>query len=203
MKIAEKTLAGSIQQKRNVPWEYLPWDVFLFQGVFMKSVLKSYSGFMDVLEKILRWIIGISMVVMVAVIFYQVVLRYVFHNSNIWSEELARYLMCYVVLFGAAIAIRKCSHLQVDFLINMLPERARCIAMTICTLAGDAFLVFFLIHGISLCQGTTNSISSGTGIPMSYVYACLPIGAVLMLLASVEVILKELVKFTELGEKGA
>ena len=169
----------------------------------MKNILSSYSKFMDVLEKILRWIIGIAMVVMVAVIFYQVVLRYIFQNSNIWSEELARYLMCFVVLFGAAIAIRKGSHLQVDFLINMLPERARCIAMVICTLAGDGFLVFFLIHGISLCQGTTNSISSGTGIPMSYVYACLPIGAALMLLASLEVIMRELVKFEELGKKGA
>ncbi len=169
----------------------------------MKNILSSYSKFMDVLEKVLRLFIGIAMAVMVAVIFYQVVLRYVFHNSNIWSEETARYLMCFVVLFGAAIAIRKGSHLQVDFLINMLPERARCIATVLCTLAGDAFLVFFLIHGISLCKGTTNSISSGTGIPMAYVYACLPIGAVLMLLASVEVIMKQLVKYEELGQKGA
>ena len=156
----------------------------------MKNFLNGYTKFMDVLEKILRWILGISMAVMVAVIFYQVILRYVFHNSNIWSEELARYLMCYAVLFGAAIAVRKGSHLQVDFLINMLPE-------------GDAFLVFFFIYGISLCSGTVNSISSGTKIPMAYVYACLPIGAVLMILASVEVILKELVKYNELGRKGA
>ena len=97
----------------------------------MKNFLNGYTKFMDVLEKILRWILGISMAVMVAVIFYQVILRYVFHNSNIWSEELARYLMCYAVLFGAAIAVRKGSHLQVDFLINMLPERARCIAVTL------------------------------------------------------------------------
>ena len=51
----------------------------------MKNFLNGYTKFMDVLEKILRWILGISMAVMVAVIFYQVILRYVFHNSNIWS----------------------------------------------------------------------------------------------------------------------
>ena len=190
--------------KTNIPWGHIHGMFSLSEtGDNMKNFLNGYTKFMDVLEKILRWILGISMAVMVAVIFYQVILRYVFHNSNIWSEELARYLMCYAVLFGAAIAVRKGSHLQVDFLINMLPERARCIAVTLCTLAGDAFLVFFFIYGISLCSGTVNSISSGTKIPMAYVYACLPIGAVLMILASVEVILKELVKYNEFGKKGA
>ncbi|MDD5832733.1 MAG: TRAP transporter small permease [Clostridiales bacterium] len=167
----------------------------------MKQILSCYSGIMDVIEKILRCLIGIAMAVMVAVIFYQVVLRYVFNNSNIWSEELARYLMCYVVLFGAAIAIRKGSHLQVDFLINMLPERARSLAVIACTIAGDAFLVFFFIHGISLVQGTFKSISSGTGIPMAYAYMCLPIGAVLMVMASIEVILKEADSFIESGKE--
>lgn len=36
---------------------------------------------------------------------------------------------------------------------------------------------------------------------MSYAYACLPIGGILMILASVEVILKELAKFIDLGHE--
>ena len=72
----------------------------------MKALLNVYSKIMDVIDKILRVIVGIAMVVMVIVIFYQVILRYVFNASNIWSEELARYLMCYSVLLGAAIAVR-------------------------------------------------------------------------------------------------
>ena len=36
---------------------------------------------------------------------------------------------------------------------------------------------------------------------MSVAYACLPIGSVLMILMSVEVILRELVKFQELGHE--
>lgn len=167
----------------------------------MKTLLHYFSKVMDVIERILRLLIGISMVIMVIVIFYQVILRYIFNASNIWSEELARYLMCYVVLLGAAIAVRKYSHLQVDFVLNMLPARARCIAVSLCTLAGMVFLVFFCQYGIDLCMSTTNSTSSGTGIPMSYAYACLPIGGGLMILMSIEVILKELVKFSDLGHE--
>ena len=162
----------------------------------MKALLNVYSKIMDVIDKILRVIVGIAMVVMVIVIFYQVILRYVFNASNIWSEELARYLMCYSVLLGAAIAVRKYSHLQVDFVINMLPARGRCIAVSLCTLVG-----IFCQYGITLCATTGHSISAGTGLPMSVAYACLPIGSVLMILMSVEVILRELVKFQELGHE--
>ena len=167
----------------------------------MKTAVNYFSKVMDILERILRLIIGVFMLVMLAVIAYQVVLRYVFKASNIWSEELARYLMCYVVLLGAAIAVRKYSHLQVDFVLNLLKPRIRCIAVCICTLAGAAFLGFFFVYGVELCKSTVNSISSGTGIPMCYAYACLPIGAALMILASLEVILKELVKFIDLGKE--
>lgn len=169
----------------------------------MKTAVNYFSKAMDILERVLRLIIGLSMLVMLVVIAYQVILRYIFKASNIWSEELARYLMCYVVLLGAAIATRKYAHLQVDFLINMLKPRARCIAMCVCTLAGMVFLGYFFVYGVELCKSTMTSISSGTGIPMSYAYACLPIGAALMMLSSLEVILKELVKFMDLGkEKG-
>lgn len=167
----------------------------------MKAISTSFSKGMDVLEKILRVILGLAMLVMLAVMVYQVILRYIFHASNIWSEELARYLMCYSVLLGAVIAIRKGSHLQVDVLLNLLKPRARHIAVVICTLAGMIFLGYFFSYGLDLCQSTMKSISAGTGIPMGYVYACLPIGAALMILASVEVILRELVAFTEEGKK--
>lgn len=89
----------------------------------MKTAVNYFSKAMDILERVLRLIIGLSMLVMLVVIAYQVILRYIFKASNIWSEELARYLMCYVVLLGAAIATRKYAHLQVDFLINMENKR--------------------------------------------------------------------------------
>ena len=36
----------------------------------------------------------------------------------------------------------------------------------------------------------TSNVSPGLGIPMSIPYACVPLGAVLMILTSIEVILK-------------
>lgn len=41
------------------------------------------------------------MILMVAVMFYQVVLRYCFNKSNIWSEEITRYMFVYVSLLAS------------------------------------------------------------------------------------------------------
>ena len=78
---------------------------------------------MDGLESVEKVFLVVTAAIMVIVIAYQVVLRYVFHASNAWSEELARYLFIYDVFIGSAIALRKNSHLQVDVFLNLMKER--------------------------------------------------------------------------------
>ncbi len=155
-------------------------------------MLKAYSKFMNVVEKIVETLLWVSLVTMVLAMLYQVVLRYIFNSSNVWSEELSCFLFAYVVMLGAALATRKGGHLQVDFLINLLNPKMKSISVIVSTIAGIAFLLFFMRYAIILCQSTTNSISTGLKIPMSYVYACLPFGGGLMVLSSIEVILKSI-----------
>ena len=44
-------------------------------------MIKAYSKFLDILEKLQRAILTVSVPAMVLIMFYQVVMRYVFHNS--------------------------------------------------------------------------------------------------------------------------
>ncbi len=55
-------------------------------------MIKLYSKFLDLLEWVEKAILAVSVFVMVIIMVYQVILRYVFSNPNAWSEELARYL---------------------------------------------------------------------------------------------------------------
>lgn len=73
-------------------------------------MLKKYTKFLDGLESVEKVFLVVTAAIMVIVIAYQVVLRYVFNASNAWSEELARYLFIYDVFIGSAIALRKNSH---------------------------------------------------------------------------------------------
>lgn len=155
-------------------------------------MLKGYSKFLDVVEKIEKIVLAIAVAVMLFVMVYQVILRYIFSNSNAWSEELARYLFIFEVLIAAAIAIRKNSHLQIDVLIGRLKPRAKYI-FTICsTLVGIVFLCFLLLYSIQLVKTGGTNISVGLQIPMSVPYASVPIGVVLMILTSIEVVLKNI-----------
>ena len=154
-------------------------------------MLRGYSKFLDVLEKVEKAILAVTVGIMVIIIAYQVIMRYIFAHANSWSEELARYLFIYDVMIGAAIAIRRNSHLQIDILINLMKPKVRTILTIIATLAGMVFMVF-LSYSITLVQTGARTMSAGLGIPMSIPYSCMPVGIVLMLLTSIEVLFKNI-----------
>lgn len=155
-------------------------------------VLKIYSKFLDLLEKLQKIVLAVSVPVMVAIMTYQVILRYVFSNSNAWSEELTRYLFIFNVMLAAAIAVRRNSHLQIDILINCFSPNVKRVFTIIATLAGIVFLGLLFVYSLELCTQAVNNISPGVGISMAIPYASMPIGIVLMILTSIEVVLKNL-----------
>ena len=158
-------------------------------------MLKAYSKLMDVLEKVLQVLIVILTVGMLFCMAYQVVMRYVFHQGNAWSEELARLLCIWIVMLGAALACRKYSHLQIDVFINLLHERARYLANAILMIVCVAFIVYMLKYSIDLCNGTGAATSAGLGISKKVVYLCMPVGCGMMILTSIEVIWQNIVNF--------
>ena len=169
-------------------------------------MIKAYSKFLDILEKIQKIILTVSVPAMVLIMFYQVVMRYVFHNSPAWSEELVRYLFIFNVMMAAAIAVRRNSHLQIDILLNVLKPHVRRIFTICATTVGlvflvlmilmaifvPMFLVYLFILSLELVRSGAPNTSAGLGLPMSIPYTCVPIGTALMVLTSVEVILKNI-----------
>ena len=157
-------------------------------------MIKAYSKFLDILEKIQIVLLTVSVPAMVLIMFYQVIMRYVFANSPAWSEELVRYLFIFNVMMAAAIAVRRNSHLQIDILLNVLKPRVRTI-FTIC--------VYLFILSLELVRSGMPNTSAGLGLPMSVPYTCVPVGTALMALTSVEVILKNLQELFHKKEGGA
>ena len=153
-------------------------------------MLKAYSKFLNAVEKVEKVILAASMAAMVVLMLYQVILRYVFSASNSWSEELVRYLFILDVMLAASIAVRRNSHLQIDVLINCFSPKLKSIFTIAATLAGIVFLALLFWYSLDLCMTATSNVSPGLGIPMSIPYACVPLGAVLMILTSIEVVLK-------------
>jgi TRAP-type transport system small permease protein len=58
------------------------------------------------------------------VVFYQVFTRYVMNDAAGWTEEIARYLLIAVTFLGGAMAVRRSTHIQVDFVYRFVPRVA-------------------------------------------------------------------------------
>jgi TRAP-type transport system small permease protein len=62
--------------------------------------------------------------ILAVVVFYQVFTRYILNDAAGWTEEIARYLLIAVTFLGGAMAVRRGTHIQVDFVYRFLPRAA-------------------------------------------------------------------------------
>jgi TRAP-type C4-dicarboxylate transport system permease small subunit len=71
--------------------------------------MKKITFIKDNFEEI---ICGLLLGIMLLILTYQVVLRFIFNSSNAWSEELARYLFIWFIFIGASYAAQKTAHIK-------------------------------------------------------------------------------------------
>jgi TRAP-type C4-dicarboxylate transport system permease small subunit len=126
-------------------------------------------------------IVVILLAVMVAVLVLQVFFRFVMDDPLAWSEELARYAFVWVTFLGAAVAFRHGSHIVVDTIVRMFPQGTQTALAWVVDLLVVAALLVLLVQGIGIVAVTADTVSTMLEVPMSWVYAALPVSAGLML----------------------
>lgn len=135
----------------------------------------------------LAWIIAnTSLMASALILIMQVVSRYVFNYSFAWVEELARYLIIYMVLVGSALVIKEDEHPRIDFIYNLLGKKlqfAVAIFFAFCTLA---FLFFMIRDGWNFTQLGQMTRTPSLRIKWAYPRFALPLGAVLMAIFTIK-----------------
>ena len=160
----------------------------------MNSVLRALTKFDNLLAKGEAVVIIAMVAVMTVAVFLQVLYRYVLTQPLHWSEELARYLFVWLSILGATLGLQKRGHFGLDFFFRMFPEQAKpCMGFLIHLLMGAVVLVI-LVQGITLVQKTALQESPAMGISMSWAYACLPVGAALMVIHLLVIFLRDATK---------
>ena len=145
-------------------------------------------NFMAILDRFLRFALALLMTAMVGSVVWQVLSRYLFVVPAAWTEELARFLLIWIGMLGAAYAYRQGSHLGIDLLANKLTgigkQRLHTVVHIVCLLFAASVLI---IGGGSLVAMTweLKQYSAAIGLPIAYVYAVIPAsGAVIGLFAA-------------------
>jgi len=134
--------------------------------------------------KTLKGLIVLLMASIVIIVCLQVFSRFVLQSSSSFTEELARFLLIWIGLFGAAYGYQENAHLGLDILTNKLTGAAKNIVVVI---SHVVVLVFaggvMIIGGISLVLLTLEpvQISAAMGLKMAYVYAAIPLSGGLIM----------------------
>lgn len=120
-------------------------------------------------------------------VFYQFFTRYVLGDSAAWTEEIARYLLIIVTFLGASMAVRRNTHIQVEFVYRYLPAAAARALSTFVDLLRVAFLGYASWLAIDLVPRMHNLQMTVVDWPMSYVYGFVAAGFILMTFRSIQV----------------
>lgn len=141
--------------------------------------------------KVVKWldqnleevVMAVLLVLIVAVMGIQVIMRYVLRSSLVWAEELSRYLFIWFVFMGLSYGIRQDIHIKVDIIETVFPKTKR-----ILSVLQDAvfllFCVYMLWPGYKVIAMLVDSgqKSPAMGLPMYLVYISL-LGGVLLAIA--------------------
>ena len=84
--------------------------------------------------------------IVVCVMMYEVILRYVFERPTLWANEMSLWLAGFVFILAGFYALQQRSHIRIYLLYDMFPRAVQRICDTVSTVLIVGF-AFFLVYG--------------------------------------------------------
>ncbi|HKJ68351.1 MAG TPA: TRAP transporter small permease [bacterium] len=141
----------------------------------------------SVVDSFLKWFVIVVMAANVINVLWQVFTRFVLGNPSSWTEELARYLLIWVALLGAAYTHRIKGHIAIDVIANKFTGNARLYSRMFIQFCVFLFaLIVMLLGGTALVNLTLSlgQVSAALQVKMGYVYSVIPISGLLIMFYS-------------------
>ena len=169
----------------------------------------------DAVLTIGRWVGVVALAIMVCLILGQVFFRYVLNDAPNWTEEGARFCMLWMTGLLAPMAMRMGGFVSIDMLERALPRVIS--AILTLTLLGIALWVLVIMWD----KGLNNHVDSLSGrgksaslrLPLdwfggermkfrnSWMFASLFVGVNLLILVTVELILRQVITVAGFGDR--
>lgn len=135
------------------------------------------------------------MAMLLLVVSVQVVSRFVpFLPRFLWTEEIARFLLIWVIFLGASIGVREGTHFTVSLLQNTKSKLLNRIWDISVLLLMTAMSAIFAIRGFNYAKVMIWDISDIAQISMIWVGAAIPVFGVLSTLFIIEMFINEFKK---------
>ena len=128
---------------------------------------------------------AVAVLAEVGVLLYGVIMRFVFNNPLVWSDELAGMIFLWLAMLGSVLALWNGEHMRLTTVSSRLPPRWRALADTLAVAAPCLFLIFVIGPALDFMEDQSFVETPALGWPDSVRAAALPTGCALMLVLCV------------------
>ncbi len=111
-----------------------------------------------------------------------VVFRYGLNNALSWTDEVGGILLVWITYLGAAVALDRGAHMDMDLFAGRIHGRARTALRAIVDIALGILLIVVMVNGWSIATRLMGQTMVSLPIPRGAVQSVMPISAVLMLI---------------------
>jgi len=125
---------------------------------------------------------GICLAVVFVVTFGQVIQRYVFQLPMPWATDIIRIFFVYSVFFGMGVGVFKKAHLNIDVLVQAMPDRFKPWFHLLSNIVVLVFLGVVLRYSFSFMTANSDQVTPYLMFPMSYVYMVIPFTVAFMVI---------------------
>ena len=138
------------------------------------------NGLSRHLNQAMKFISGFLIAAMSILVFLQVVFRYLLDAPLDWSEEMASFAFVWMALLGASVGLKNDEHPRLDIFYQIFPDWVKKLSLLVINIAILFMLVVLFIFGIKLTIAMQMQRTAALGYSISYVYAVLPLSAIIM-----------------------
>jgi TRAP-type C4-dicarboxylate transport system permease small subunit len=139
------------------------------------------------LERIQTWITCGFIAVLTVCVSVQVFVRYVLQKPLfLWSEELARFILIWMVFLGIGVGVKNDGHFAMDVLPPLLGRRWGAVVRLFSDLCMGVILILLILAGLRFSWFGLFQNSPNMEILMAWIFISIPIGGILALIYLVE-----------------
>lgn len=122
---------------------------------------------------------ALLMAVAAALVFWQVVTRFLLDHAAGWSEVAARGAVVWMVFVAAGAGFRLAAMIPLEFLRSVLPPGPKRVVMVAVTALTLIFLLILAWYGTAMAIRVSGQRIAMLGVSMSWFYAAIPVGSLL------------------------
>nr|WP_300310598.1 TRAP transporter small permease [Halomonas sp.] len=159
----------------------------------MRLSLAAVRTGIDRFNGILGWFLAFTLLVMTVLIFWQFFARFVIGKPLYFSEEIARFCMIWLTFLGAGLAFRKGLLISIDIALEHAgPVLGKMIRILI-ILSSICFAFILTYFGFDIVDRVSHQTAPSTRISMMWPYIAVPLGGIVIIINSIDLLLKECV----------